>query len=352
MSVPCGVIEGFYGAPYPLEKRLKLASFAAAHGLKFYICAPKNELFLRKLWKEEMPGERLLELQRFSSRLHELGLRFAFGISPLGLTAGWERDGERFLARLRQLTRDLKADFVCLLFDDVKKESEDIGTRQNAIIKAAAKALEGLELWACPAYYSFDPVLDAFFGRRPERYFAELTADLPDEVRIFWTGPKVISEDITKDDLLKARSLLGDRLVLWDNHPVNDSKRLCPRLHLGPFKGRRGLEGLCRAHAANPMTEALLSEPALATLPLCYENLSDEARLKARDEAAAELFGDGWEILRPLMQVLSEQGQEALSDVKRREILALCELKNDAGAYAELRGFLEGAYAFDPQCLT
>ena len=44
-------------------------------------------------------------------------------------------------------------------------------------------------------------------------------------VEFFWTGNKVLSDDISVDDIQKANALFDRKVFIWDNYPVNDGKR-------------------------------------------------------------------------------------------------------------------------------
>ncbi|MGC9321147.1 MAG: beta-N-acetylglucosaminidase domain-containing protein [Kosmotogaceae bacterium] len=47
-----GVVEGFYGTPWPMEKRREIIKFLGEHGYNLYIYAPKDDQLHRKRWRD------------------------------------------------------------------------------------------------------------------------------------------------------------------------------------------------------------------------------------------------------------------------------------------------------------
>ncbi len=93
--------------------------------------------------------------------------------------------------------------------------------------------------------------------------FADL---LNKDTVVMWTGPKVVSEQITSEGADKVQNIFKHDLLLWDNYPVNDFDR--KSLFLGPLVKRdadlteNGVVGL----TSNPMNEAEASKIPLYTI--------------------------------------------------------------------------------------
>lgn len=45
---------------------------------------------------------------------------------------------------------------------------------------------------------------------------------LEDDIGIFWTGSMVVSEEITKEEILELSAVIRRKPVLWDNLHAND----------------------------------------------------------------------------------------------------------------------------------
>ena len=99
---------------------------------------------------------------------------------------------------------------------------QSLATRQAEIVADVCHWLPGVHVLVCPTYYSFDPVLEKYFGRMPLDYWSQLGRELPQDVGIFWTGNKVCSEAITVSDIEAIVQRLQRPVILWDNYPVND----------------------------------------------------------------------------------------------------------------------------------
>lgn len=352
IKTPLGIIEGFYGKYYPHSVRQFLMKKASSYGYSFYIYAPKNDSQLRSGWSKEPSRGFTDDLLKISRTACANSLDFGFGISPLNLTSSWPDNREVFFERVVKLAYVTQAKIVAVLFDDVEVDSQTVGKMQNLIVREVYSRLPKCvkKLIFCPTFYTFDPILEKLFGKKPLTYFEDITKELPSNVEIFWTGNRVLSKDITRDDILLAQKELGDRIVLWDNYPVNDAKKLCGKLFTRPFAGRRGLDGFVRGHAVNPMNEGLLSSVALSSLPLIYKNYSQTEINKICDAEGASLLGKFYTDNKDIFLKLNDEGFDSLSKAEKNTLVAGEYRKNPA--YYEFFDYLNGKYAFDPACLT
>lgn len=346
-----GVIEGFFGKSYSFAQRKDLASFLKHNSYSFYIYAPKEDKDLRTASFAGRRPARLAELADLCAAYRELGLDFGISLSPLNLTSDYKEKKKDFLDYAKLLTDEIGPDLFTLLFDDMHLTSEDVGQEQRRIIEDLAERIgpQVKRIIACPSYYTLDPILDKVFGKRPEHYFEQLLKGLDKGIEMFWTGPKVISVDLTARDLEEACEILGRKPFLWDNYPVNDGKRISNFIYLRPFRGRYSLDALTTGHAANPMLEYNLSKIPLKTLPLIYSGSTPEQVRQAWLTDMRVHLGGAGDAAR-LCELLCDKGRENLVDddisyLKQR-------LSKDNPYEREILGFLDGEYAFDPACLT
>ena len=348
-----GVIEGFYGKSYNLKKRLDLLDFLRKNAYSFYIYAPKTDKNLRSDLSTVMEEGAIAELNNIGCKCKTLNLDFGLGISPLNLSSSFNLIKDRLLTRIESYCKRTNANILALLFDDIKIENSDIGTIQNRIIKEVYDNLPSCvsRMIVCPSFYSDDPILEKIFGKRPQNYFSELTDNLPFNIDFFWTGSKVLSPDITENDITHATKLLGRKPFIWDNYPVNDGKKISDYLFLSPFNGRKNLYDKVAGHAVNPMLEMYLSFLPLVTLPLIYQGKSDKLIEKARQETAAELFGPLSSDFMKNQEFFEKIGLSHM-DQKLKENIILSFSNCKTPAAIELIDFLNGVYEFDPACLT
>ena len=323
-----GLIEGFYGPPWPWQRRRSLAPFLAERGYAFYIYAPKNDRFLRQDWRQDWPAAEFRQLSHTARNCRAAGLAFGVGLSPY---QAWEEDettlGPALEAKARSLV-DLGLDILALLFDDMRGNTDHLAARQATIAARLAGAVAPARVILCPTYYSDDPLLDEVFGRRPDGYLEELGDLLDKTIDIFWTGPSVISGQYPAGHLEEVAHRIGRRPFIWDNYPVNDMAR-ADFLHLAAFRRAPGeLSQLTAGHAVNPMLQSELSRIPLATLADCYRQGDAYRPLRSfhsaleglcSPELAARLATDA--------AVFQDQGRTAIEAAERERL---------AGAYAAL----------------
>ncbi len=203
-----------------------------------------------------------------------------------------------------------------------------------------------MPLLVCPTYYSFDPVLERHFGRKPDNYWQDLGRDLPARVDVFWTGNRVCADAVSRQDLLRAREALGRPLVLWDNYPVNDGAVRSEHLYLSPLAGRERVgPELLAGHFCNPMLQALCSLPALAGLAALYG-------AEAGPGLLAALLGERtWQAMKQFSPLFREQGLGGMTRQQRCSAMEVFSALPDPAA-AEIVRWLQGEDRFDPACLT
>lgn len=350
-----GLIEGYYGDSYTKDERDYLCSFLKDHGYSFYIYAPKADFQLRNDWFKEPSSEFIDKLHTMRKQCSDNGIDFGVALSPLNLTAKFDEQKDILLTRVKQLCKESACDIFCLLFDDMFKTSEDLGAIQNKIIKLVEKELPDhvKRFIICPTYYSYDPALGRIFGECPKNYYKELLEDMPERVDIFWTGPMVLSKDITEEHVEEITKLLGRKPFIWDNYPVNDGKSICHYLFLNKFQGRTNLSGKVSGHAINPMVQCYLSTLPAITLPLIYEGKSNEEINHAYLSYAKKIFGAAAHELIKFdnISLLTTTGLNKMSERDKGRMKQFCTL-DDTPALAELLDFLNVSMRFDQSIIN
>ncbi|MEE8059166.1 MAG: beta-N-acetylglucosaminidase domain-containing protein [Pseudomonadales bacterium] len=348
-----GVIEGFYGRQWSWQVREDYAGFLHDHGFDCYIYAPKGDAFLRAQWRDNHPQEDFQQLLSLSQYYHQRGLRWGLGFSPLGLSFAYGEDDKiRLQEKINQLNA-LNPDILCILFDDTKGDVEGLAQRQLAIVDDILAVSEADQHIICPTYYSFDPVLEQIFGKRPAGYLETLGNNLPDSVDIFWTGNQVVSTAFTVDDIDHVARLLGRKPILWDNYPVNDGRLTSEYLHLRSYMGRpHQLAKWSAGHLVNPMNQPLISQLVLQSLPLLYK-LSEAYNADTALEKGLDKLGNRTlaEKIRIDLSLFQDVG---LAEMTEQQRLGLC---NEYRVFNhpvadEIVEWLNGEYRFDPKCLT
>ncbi len=342
-----GVVEGFYGRPWGRQLRLDYADILCQLGLNSYLYAPKADQFLRKQWQSDWPAAEWQLLRELAQHYAASGLVFGVGLSPFLLYAGYGLEQKRRLRGKVERLNELEAPLLAVLFDDMPGAQLDLAGRQAEIVNDIAGWTSARRLLVCPTYYSFDPVLERHFGRRPEAYWDELGRLLPGGIDLLWTGNEVCSGSILTEDLERARATLGRPLVLWDNYPVNDGALRSRHLYLDPLAQRQSSEsGAVRGHFCNPMLQGLCSLPALLGLARLYGGAG-----KAEDKMLAGVLGEAtWRQLQCDSGLFRDQGLDMPEEQRRGLEARYSQLPGPAAA--EVARWLRGDDAFDPACLT
>ena len=240
-----GAIEGFYGQPWTQAERLELFDWMAAWGLDTYVYAPKDDLHHRALWREPYDAAAADPLRRLIEACSARNIRFVYGISPgLDIQYGREAELNCLRDRVEQMMSLGCADFS-LLFDDIPGGVADSDLeRWGSLASAQCHVANELFTWLrarqpqarfilCPTAYCGRMAAAKLGG---EGYLATLGRELLPEIDLFWTGPDIVSREITVAHAREMSSVLRRKPVIWDNLYANDYDGR--RFFCGPYSGR------------------------------------------------------------------------------------------------------------------
>jgi len=239
-----GVIEGFYGRPWSQSQRLELLELMQQLGLNTYLYCPKDDLKHRALWRDGYTAGELQGLSELIEACRDRSVDFFYGIAP-GLTIHYSdpSEMEQLHERFQQLVEAGCRSFA-ILFDDIPDEMAEVDRASfGSLAKAQCEtantlyseqlAKRGGRLIFCPTPYCQRMVDDGHGG---SGYLEEVGQRLAKGIDIFWTGPEIISREITVESVEVLQHKLQRRPVLWDNLLANDYDMT--RLFLGPYSGR------------------------------------------------------------------------------------------------------------------
>jgi hyaluronoglucosaminidase len=343
MRLQLGIIEGFYGRPWPWEEREATIAFLAPHGYRFYLYAPKVDAYLRRRWQEDHPREIADGLARLAGRCAELGVRFGVGISPFEVRDFGAAEREA-LGRKLAFFDAIGVRDLAILFDDMRGDVPDLADRQLEIVDWAAGRTKADRVIVCPSYYTDDPVLDRVFGQRPAGYLERLGAGLDERIEVFWTGEEVVSREYSPGHLRRVADQIRRKPFLWDNYPVNDGQRMSQFLHVRGFTGRpAAIAGLIAAHGVNPALQATLNRIPALTLVESYRRGEEYRYGEATRRAAVQVLGE--ELAERLYEdvlVLQDIGLDRLAD--REAMLRERWAGVDHPGAREIIAWLDGHY--------
>jgi hyaluronoglucosaminidase len=277
-----GIVEGFYGPSWSMAHRRRLFAFGAARGMNTYLYAPKDDLYHRKLWRRPYPAAQWRELVLLIKAAQRNQIDFVYGFHPgEGLCFSDDRAISILLRKAQRFYAAGVRTFA-VLFDDIPSQLSHPRDRRifkNSLARAEATWMakiiavqparwNAVEWWICPSYYSEDALLERVFGKFETNFIDTLARYLPPNIPCFWTGPSVVSRNLTLSHARRIAKKIQRPLLLWDNYPVNDLS-MTDELHLGPLTGRDSrLPATVYGYLNNPLLQEELSYLPLAT---CFD---------------------------------------------------------------------------------
>lgn len=269
-----GVIEGFYGPPWSPTERKRLLENLGRHGLNTYFYGPKDDLKHRTLWRECYTPEELRWLVDFAAAGIECKTRIVYALAP-GLDIGFSNPTELELLKARFLQLlGIGITTFAILFDDIP-DRLTAADQQLWSSPAAAQAhianrlydwlqsqAPGTRLLFCPTPYCERMVRGGLGG---PRYLEILGHGLRPEIDILWTGPEIISREISVAHIRDLADRIRRPPMIWDNLHANDYDGR--RFYCGPYSGRPlELRTEVRGILSNPNCEYPLNFVPLRTL--------------------------------------------------------------------------------------
>jgi hyaluronoglucosaminidase len=339
-----GIVEGFFGPLWSMAHRRRLFAFGATRGMNTYLYAPKDDPYHRKLWQKPYPKAQWRELLRLIRAAQKQQIDFVYGFHPgEGLYFGNDRAIGILLRKARRFYNAGVRTFA-VLFDDIPSRLSDPRDRRAfrnslaraegiwmaKIIAAQPAGWSEVEWWICPSYYSEDVLLERVFGRFEPDFLETLAQYLPPNIACLWTGPSVVSKNITLPHVRCVANKINRPLILWDNYPVNDLS-MSDELHIAPLTGRDPRLPECAyGYLNNPLLQEELSFMPLAT---CFDYAQAPANYRAESswtKIVRQRFGaetiPHWRALRNFAEasIAAKRAKRALrhTPVERRRLQA------------------------------
>jgi protein O-GlcNAcase/histone acetyltransferase len=269
-----GVIEGFYGQPWSQAERFELFDWMTDWRLNTYLYAPKDDLKHRALWREAYSASEAETLSEIVQACKKRNIRFIYALSP-GLDIRYSNDVEldHLRTRFDQMLA-LECENFALLFDDIpdRMDAEDL-KRWGSFASAQCHVTNAMFRWTCErcpdARFLFCPT--PYCGRMAENklggenYLPTIGRELLPEIDVFWTGPEIISREITVAHVQELQTVLRRKPLIWDNLHANDYDGR--RFFCGPYAGRPPeLRSAVAGLLSNPNCEFPLNYVPLRTL--------------------------------------------------------------------------------------
>ncbi|KAL3981828.1 beta-N-acetylglucosaminidase family protein [Acanthocheilonema viteae] len=206
-----------------------------------YIYAPKDDLKHRAEWRQLYNSDEIELLQSLIQTARMENVTFVYALSP-GIDIIYSSEKEiKALHDKSEQVRCLGCDAFALLFDDIDIALNDADKKQfSTIVMAQLTVANSLyEFLKCPHFF-FCPTEYCESRANPSLeesdYLLTLGKKLVADIHILWTGPRVVSREITTEHIRRVAAVLQRKPVVWDNLHANDYDP--KRVFLGPFAGR------------------------------------------------------------------------------------------------------------------
>lgn len=342
-----GVIEGFFGPQWKEKTRTSYSKFLKDYGGDFYIYAPKEDPFLRKKWREPWSDEYINKLRGLVDTFHREGVLFGVGFSPFGLGKSLSQNDKEELSKKLTIMSSLGIDLLGLFFDDMPV-NDNLAETQITALQTVQKDFKNKIIF-CPSYYTPDPILDKVFGERPKDYLKDIAEGVSSDVALVWTGPKVISPEITADHLDEVTALLKREPFIWENFFANDGPKNCKFLKLKPYSGRTQ-ESFNKAEGFgfNLMNQGELSKILFLASRFVAAGEDSEA---AFEHALRELVSNELrEFILLHKELFLDKGLDQISDEQKKFLIESLDSSEEMAI--EIKDWLLGKYNVGSECLT
>lgn len=186
-------------------------------------------------WWEDIPPSKKAAYERVVRSAQARGLLFCFSMNPNLFSKRLVNDkapeNVDLLFKHFAWMQDLGVKWFNLSLDDASGgiDAASHARVANEIFRRLRARDPAAQLIFSPTYYWGDGTLPK---QRP--YLDILARTLDKDVYVFWTGDAVVGK-VTRKAAETFRRIVGHRVMLWDNYPVNDGQ---PTMNLGPVTGR------------------------------------------------------------------------------------------------------------------
>ncbi len=205
-------------------------------------------------WWEPLPAEKRRAYEQVVRSCQEHKIHFCFSMNPNLFAKRFVRgDDPKGLDQLWQhyaWMQGLGVRWFSICLDDIRRgiDAADQAKVVNEIFRRLRAEDPDAQMIFCPTFYWGTAKRTA-----AKAYLSVLAERLHPEAYVFWTGPRVVTSTIARDEAKAYKGVVRHRLFVWDNYPVNDAH---PTLHLGPVTGRNPkLAEVVDGYMANPLCQ-------------------------------------------------------------------------------------------------
>lgn len=187
-----GVVEGFYGAPWSHEARLRHLKFYGQNKMNTYIYGPKDDPYHSSPnWRLPYPEQEAKQIKELVQIAKENAVNFVWAIHP-GKDIKWNQEDRDNLLGKFQKMYELGVRSFAVFFDDISGEGTNPDRQAellNYIDEQFVKVKKDVTpLIMCPTEYNKS------WSNVKGGYLTTLGTKLNPSIHIMWTGDRVIAD--------------------------------------------------------------------------------------------------------------------------------------------------------------
>ena len=281
-----GVVEGFYGAPWSHQARLRHLKFYGENKMNTYIYGPKDDPYHSSPnWRLPYPEQEAKQIKELVRVAQENEVNFVWAIHP-GKDIKWNQEDRDNLLGKFQKMYDLGVRSFAVFFDDISGEGTNPDRQAellNYIDEQFVKVKKDVNpLIMCPTEYNKS------WSNVKGGYLTTLGTKLNGSIHIMWTGDRVIADmyegDTEKGGMKWINNLIQRPAYVWWNFPVSDYVR--DHLLMGPVYGNeKHIADMMSGFVTNPMEHAESSLLAIYSVASYAWNPDEYDSMKAWRDA-------------------------------------------------------------------
>ena len=281
-----GVVEGFYGAPWSHQARLRHLKFYGQNKMNTYIYGPKDDPYHSSPnWRLPYPEQEAKQIKELVQVAQENAVDFVWAIHP-GKDIKWNQEDRDNLLGKFQKMYDLGVRSFAVFFDDISGEGTNPDRQAellNYIDEQFVKVKKDVNpLIMCPTEYNKS------WSNVKGGYLTTLGTKLNGSIHIMWTGDRVIADmyegDTEKGGMKWINNLIQRPAYVWWNFPVSDYVR--DHLLMGPVYGNeKHIADMMSGFVTNPMEHAESSLLAIYSVASYAWNPDEYDSMKAWRDA-------------------------------------------------------------------
>ena len=281
-----GVVEGFYGAPWSHQARLRHLKFYGENKMNTYIYGPKDDPYHSSPnWRLPYPEQEAKQIKELVQVAQENAVDFVWAIHP-GKDIKWNQEDRDNLLGKFQKMYDLGVRSFAVFFDDISGEGTNPDRQAellNYIDEQFVKVKQDVNpLIMCPTEYNKS------WSNVKGGYLTTLGTKLNGSIHIMWTGDRVIADmyegDTERGGMKWINNLIQRPAYVWWNFPVSDYVR--DHLLMGPVYGNeKHIADMMSGFVTNPMEHAESSLLAIYSVASYAWNPDEYDSMKAWRDA-------------------------------------------------------------------